>query len=171
MTRLFLNVGQKDGIRPGDIVGAIANEAQIPGKAIGQIEIKDTYAFVEVPNDVVQRVVAALGRTRLRGREVRTAYDGATGLEVIRAQHPALVFLDLGMPDMDGYEVASAVRRDPALRDVRLVALTGWGAEEDRRRSQEAGFDYHLVKPVDASTLESVLSTLGREVTMHEAAP
>jgi CheY-like chemotaxis protein len=107
----------------------------------------------------------------LRGREVRTAYDGPTGLAAIRAQHPALVFLDLGMPDMDGYAVASAVRRDPALRDVRLVALTGWGAEEDRRRSQEAGFDYHLVKPVDASTLENVLSTLGHEVTMHEAAP
>lgn len=71
MTRLFLNVGAKDSVRPSDIVGAIANEAQIPGKAIGQIEIKDTYAFVEIPNDLVGRVVAALGRTRLRGREVR----------------------------------------------------------------------------------------------------
>jgi ATP-dependent RNA helicase DeaD len=71
MTRLFLNVGQKDGVRPSDIVGAIANEAQIPGKAIGQIEIKDTYAFVEIPNDFVTRVVAALGRARIRGREVR----------------------------------------------------------------------------------------------------
>jgi ATP-dependent RNA helicase DeaD len=71
MVRLFIDVGSKDGLRPSDVVGAIANEAQIPGKAIGVIEIKDTYAFVEIPENLVQRVVAALGRTRLRGREVR----------------------------------------------------------------------------------------------------
>jgi ATP-dependent RNA helicase DeaD len=71
MVRLFVNVGSKDGLRPSDVVGAIANEAQIPGKAIGVIEIKDTYAFVEIPDQFVTRVVNALGRTRLRGREVR----------------------------------------------------------------------------------------------------
>jgi ATP-dependent RNA helicase DeaD len=71
MTRLFLNLGKKDGLRPGDVVGAIANEAQIPGKSIGQIEIKETYSFVEVPENVLQRVVSALGRSRIRGREVR----------------------------------------------------------------------------------------------------
>lgn len=71
MMRLFMDVGSKDGLRPSDVVGAIANEAQIPGKAIGVIEIKDTYSFVEIPEHLVQRVVAALGRTRLRGRDVR----------------------------------------------------------------------------------------------------
>ena len=70
MTRLFINIGGKDGLRPSDVVGAIANEAQIPGKSIGVIEIKDTYSFVEIPENLVQRVVAALGRTRLRNREV-----------------------------------------------------------------------------------------------------
>jgi ATP-dependent RNA helicase DeaD len=71
MARLFVNVGSKDGLRPSDVVGAIANEAKIPGKSIGVIEIKDTYSFVEIPEPLVSRVVAALGRTRLRGRDVR----------------------------------------------------------------------------------------------------
>jgi ATP-dependent RNA helicase DeaD len=71
MQRLFINVGRQDGLRPTDVVGAIANEANIPGKAIGQIEIRDTYSFVEIPEHLVSRVVSALGRTRLRNREVR----------------------------------------------------------------------------------------------------
>ena len=71
MVRLFLNVGSKDGLRPSDVVGAIANEAKIPGKAIGVIEIKDTYSFVEIPENLVDRVVQALGHTRMRGRDVR----------------------------------------------------------------------------------------------------
>jgi ATP-dependent RNA helicase DeaD len=71
MARLFLNVGSKDGVRPSDIVGAIANEAQIPGKAIGVIEIKDTYSFAEIPEQLAERVVTALSRARIRNREVR----------------------------------------------------------------------------------------------------
>ncbi|MEI2617907.1 MAG: DbpA RNA binding domain-containing protein [Thermomicrobiales bacterium] len=71
MARLFLDVGREDGVRPSDIVGAIANEARIPGKRIGVIEIKDAYSFVEIPEDLVQRVTEALGRTKLRGRDVR----------------------------------------------------------------------------------------------------
>lgn len=71
MARLFLNLGRKDGIRPMDVVGAIANEARIPGKSIGQIEIMDRYTFVDVPEPVVDRVIQALGRTQLRGRPVR----------------------------------------------------------------------------------------------------
>ena len=70
MTRLFINVGRQAGIRPMDVVGAIANEAQIPGKAIGQIEIGDRHTFVDVPEPVAERVVAALSHTRLRGRAV-----------------------------------------------------------------------------------------------------
>ena len=71
MARLFLNVGREDGVRPSDIVGAIANEARISGKSIGVIEIRDIYSFVEIPEDLVQRVIEALGRTKLRGRAVR----------------------------------------------------------------------------------------------------
>jgi ATP-dependent RNA helicase DeaD len=71
MSRLFINIGGKDGLRPSDVVGAIANEAQIPGKAIGVIEIKDTYSFVEIPDHLAERVVNAIQGSRIRNREVR----------------------------------------------------------------------------------------------------
>jgi CheY-like chemotaxis protein len=71
-----------------------------------------------------------------------------------------VVFLDIGMPEMDGYEVARRLRRQPGGEGMVLVALTGWGQEEDRRRSQEAGFDRHLVKPVEPKALEHFLADL-----------
>ena len=75
-----------------------------------------------------------------------------------RLFQPAMVFLDIGMPGMDGYEVARRMRSHHALGQVVLVALTGWGQDGDRRRSREAGFDRHLVKPVDPATLQEVLA-------------
>jgi PAS domain S-box-containing protein len=95
---------------------------------------------------------------RLAGQDVRTAYDGPSALDQVQAFRPALVFLDIGMPGMDGYEVARRLRQQSDLKDVVLVALTGWGQEEDRRRSREAGFDRHLVKPVEPSALEALLA-------------
>jgi signal transduction histidine kinase/CheY-like chemotaxis protein len=83
------------------------------------------------------------------GHDVRTAYDGMQALTVARSFRPHAMVLDLGMPEMDGYEVARAVRADPELAHVRLIALSGYGQAEDTRRSAEAGFDRHLVKPVD----------------------
>jgi CheY-like chemotaxis protein len=71
---------------------------------------------------------------------------------------PEVVFLDIGLPGMDGYEVARRLRDEPGLRDVVLAALTGWGQREDRRRSQEAGFNHHFVKPVDPATLATILA-------------
>ena len=71
MSRLFINIGSKDGLRPSDVVGAIANEAQIPGKSIGIIEIKDTYSFVEIPDHLAEKVVNAIQGSRIRNREVR----------------------------------------------------------------------------------------------------
>jgi PAS domain S-box-containing protein len=97
-----------------------------------------------------------------KGRSVHTAYDGSAGLDEIRRQRPVVAFVDLGMPGIDGYAVANEVRSDPQLHDVKLIALTGWGSEADRRRSQMAGFDHHLVKPVDSSTLETVLQAFAR---------
>jgi two-component system CheB/CheR fusion protein len=94
---------------------------------------------------------------RLAGQDVRAAYDGPSALAQARDFQPALVFLDLGMPAMDGYEVAWRLRQEPGLGGVRLVALTGWGQAEDRQRSKQAGFDHHLVKPVEPDTLEKVL--------------
>ncbi len=93
----------------------------------------------------------------LWGHEVRVAHDGESALAAAVAAVPDVILLDLGMPGMDGYEVAGRIRQYPALRNVVLVALTGWGQEEDRHRTQHAGFDYHLIKPVDLDQLEAIL--------------
>jgi CheY-like chemotaxis protein/two-component sensor histidine kinase len=93
------------------------------------------------------------------GHEVATAYDGFEALERASAFRPELVILDIGMPRLNGYDTARRMReRD---RDVRLVALTGWGEDADRRRSTEAGFDAHLVKPVTPEQLEALLNGCG----------
>jgi CheY-like chemotaxis protein len=73
---------------------------------------------------------------------------------------PEMVLLDLGMPGMDGYEVARRLRELPGMENLVLAALTGWGTQEDRRRTAEAGFDHHLVKPVDSAMLETLIGRL-----------
>jgi CheY-like chemotaxis protein len=84
------------------------------------------------------------------------AYSGAEGLATCAEFAPELVFLDIGMPGMDGFETARRMRELPAGRKVTLVALTGWGEEETRRRAKEAGFDRHLTKPADVGELEAL---------------
>jgi CheY-like chemotaxis protein len=94
---------------------------------------------------------------RLQGHEVRVAHNGPTALEIARDYRPQMVFLDIGMPVMDGYEVARRLRHMPGLANVRLAALTGWGQQADRRRTAEAGFNHHLVKPVEPRALDELL--------------
>ena len=103
------------------------------------------------------------------GAEVRVVHDGYSALEAMKAFKPAVVLLDLGMPGMNGLEVARRVREDPHARGTTLVALTGWGQREDRRRTSEAGFDYHLVKPADVGTLQSILSMREKNPAEDEA--
>jgi PAS domain S-box-containing protein len=97
----------------------------------------------------------------LSGHDVRVAHDGRTALSLAQVFRPDISLLDIGMPDLSGYEVAQALRRETWGAQIRLIALTGWGQEDDRRRAQEAGFDHHLTKPVDPEMLESVLSAAG----------
>ncbi len=92
------------------------------------------------------------------GAEVKVVHDGRAALEAMKSFRPAVVLLDLGMPGMNGLEVARRMREDPDAKPMTLVALTGWGQREDRRRTREAGFDYHLVKPADVGTLQSILT-------------
>jgi CheY-like chemotaxis protein len=94
---------------------------------------------------------------RLLGAEVHVVYDGPDALEALASYRPAVVLMDIGMPGMDGHEVAQRIREHPEYRDVTLIALTGWGQEEDRRRSQKAGFDFHLIKPPDVNALQTLL--------------
>lgn len=97
---------------------------------------------------------------RLKANEIRTAYDGMEAVKVAETFRPELVLLDIGLPKLNGYDVARRIRQQPWGRDVILVALTGWGQDEDRRRSQEAGFNFHIVKPVELSALEKLLAGL-----------
>lgn len=102
--------------------------------------------------DMLALVLKALGH------EVRTAYDGELAVEAAKSFLPDVCLLDIGMPRLDGYGACRKLREQPWGRDVMLVALTGWGTEEDRRRGKEAGFDAHLVKPVEPDALRDLLS-------------
>jgi signal transduction histidine kinase/ActR/RegA family two-component response regulator len=95
---------------------------------------------------------------RLSGHEVRTAHTGIQGLEAAREINPEVVLLDIGLPMMDGYEVARSIRADDYCRDALVIAMTGYGSDEDRRRSKEAGFDHHLVKPLDPNVVKRLLA-------------
>lgn len=92
------------------------------------------------------------------GHEIRVANDGPTAISVAKEHEPQIVFMDIGMPGMSGYEVAKHLRSLPGWHDRLLVALTGWGTEEDRARSMAAGFDVHLAKPVDVAVVEKLLA-------------
>jgi CheY-like chemotaxis protein/nitrogen-specific signal transduction histidine kinase len=95
---------------------------------------------------------------RLPGHDVHTAYDGLEAVQAAAAFRPDVVLLDIGLPKMNGYEAARHIRQQPWGRGMLLVAMTGWGQEEDKRQAREAGFDHHLTKPVDPADLERLLS-------------
>ena len=95
---------------------------------------------------------------KLLGHEVTVAHSGPEGIEAARELRPDFILLDIGLPGMDGYEVASRLRQEECCKDAVIVAISGYGQDEDRRRSKEAGFDHHLIKPLDQEALLSLLS-------------
>ncbi len=97
------------------------------------------------------------------GYQVQATYSGQTALDAAVEYQPDFVLLDIGLPDMNGYEVAQRLRQQPNAKDVWLIAVTGYGQDSDRQRSQEAGFDYHLVKPVELQKLQDLLATLAKQ--------
>ena len=100
------------------------------------------------------------------GYEVKTAYDGPEAIEAADAFMPAVALLDIGLPRLSGYDIARHVRERRG-REVLLVAITGWGQEDDRRRAREAGFDHHFTKPAD---FEVLLELIGQELTHRSQA-
>lgn len=94
----------------------------------------------------------------LEGHDVRTTHDGPSAIERAQEFRPDVILLDIGMPGLDGYETCRHIRTLPELRHKLMIALTGWGQNEDKRRSQEAGFNHHLVKPVEAGVLEKLIA-------------
>jgi signal transduction histidine kinase/ActR/RegA family two-component response regulator len=107
----------------------------------------------------------------LLGHDVRTAHDGPSGLQIAQTLLPEIVLLDIGLPGMDGLEVARRLRQEIGLKDALVVALTGYGMEEDRRRSQEAGFNAHLIKPVDLQELQTLLARWEPAAPIEDASP
>ena len=95
---------------------------------------------------------------RMMGNEVHTAHDGLEAVGAAAAFQPDVVLLDIGLPKLNGYEAARRIREQAGGSDMVLIALTGWGQEEDRRRSKEAGFDHHLTKPVEFAALQKLLA-------------
>jgi CheY-like chemotaxis protein len=98
---------------------------------------------------------------RLMGHTTRVAHSGKTGLEAARGYAPEIVFLDIGMPEMNGYEVARRLAAEQRERPATLVAITGWASDEDRQQSRAAGFDFHLTKPVETEAVERLLGEIG----------
>jgi PAS domain S-box-containing protein len=121
------------GALPGVIAGA--------SKRV--LIIEDNADAAETMRDLLQ----------LTGHEVEVAGSGAAGIEAAERFRPEMVLCDIGLPEMDGYEVARAIRRNPALASVRLIAITGYARDEDRQRAVEAGFDVHMAKPIDPGAL------------------
>ncbi len=112
---------------------------------------------VLIVDDNVDSAAGVAAFLRLAGHDVRMAHDGHAALREARSMRPEFVFLDLGLPGMDGFDVARRLRAEPGLESIRIIALSGYGQESDRQKSLEAGIDQHLVKPADLAFLESLL--------------
>jgi CheY-like chemotaxis protein len=94
---------------------------------------------------------------QIHGHDVQIAHDGPTGLDEAKKSSPEVVLLDIGLPGMDGYQVAARLRREESVKDATLIAISGYGQEEDLRLAKEAGFDHHLVKPIASDDLIKIL--------------
>jgi signal transduction histidine kinase/ActR/RegA family two-component response regulator len=113
-----------------------------------------------VADDNVDFANSLANLLRLEGHQVRIAHDGRAALAAAGEQRPEVAFLDIGMPGLSGYELAASLRRDSATERIHLIAVTGWGQTSDKQRARDAGFDHHLVKPVDFDDILQLLATL-----------
>jgi CheY-like chemotaxis protein len=102
---------------------------------------------------------ASLGMLlELAGNEVLVSHSGTDAIAAARLYHPSIVILDIGMPQLDGYQVAAALRREARGSELLLIALTGWGQTEDKQRALQAGFDYHFTKPVELDAIQNTIA-------------
>jgi signal transduction histidine kinase/CheY-like chemotaxis protein len=137
----------------GDAAASVAAPKRRPSKMLASRRV----LVVDDNRDAAQSLGMLL---RMFGADVRVAYSGVEALETFAADRPTIVLLDIGMPGMDGHEVARRIRRQTEPHAVTLIALTGWGQEEDRQASEDAGFDHHLIKPADVDVLQELLASL-----------
>jgi PAS domain S-box-containing protein len=136
--------------------------APAPAPLAAAEEPADASLRVLVVDDNIDAADTLSALLEMNGHTTRVANDGYQAIEMARDFQPQVVFLDIGLPGMNGYEVARKLRETPGMERAYLVALTGWGTREDRERSSEAGFDHHLTKPADMNTVETLLANLAR---------
>ena len=139
---------------------ASANEGSAPLAETGDAAVASQHRRILVADDNQDSAISMAMLFELMGHEVRTARDGQQAVEVARTFRPELVLLDIGMPRLSGLEACRRIRAEPWSKSAVMVALTGRGQADDRLRSLEAGFDHHLVKPVDMAVLEAMLGSL-----------
>jgi CheY-like chemotaxis protein len=121
-------------------------------------KVHTTGSRILVVDDNVDLARGIARLLKLLGHNVQIAHDGRAAIETARAFQPEVVLLDIGLPTMDGYQVARQLRTEECGKNARIIAITGYGHEEDRRRSHEAGFDHYLVKPIDFNSLMSLFA-------------
>jgi two-component system CheB/CheR fusion protein len=140
------------------VAGTVEETGVAPEQRVERM--RDAGARVLIVEDNPDAAEGLLMILELLGHRVRVVPDGIGALDAARASPPDVMLVDIGLPGMDGYELARRIRRDPALKHLVLVALTGYGREEDKDRSIGAGFDYHLVKPVALDALSDLIDGL-----------
>ncbi len=159
---------ESDGLGRGSVftVGLPAGTCAAPPSMEESPALGDQVSGAERPDvlvvddntDAAESLAALL---EILGARSRVVHEGTAAIAACETQAPQIIFLDIGMPNMDGYEVARRIRALPGAEAIHLVALTGWGQDKDRQRSEAAGFDRHLVKPVDVQILRSLLRHAG----------
>ena len=138
------------------MIAAPAAPLPQPEAALDAIEPKKMRILIADDNIDAAEILSLL--LQVSGHDTEIAHNGHAAINMVRTHRPDIAFLDIGMPGMNGYEVAKAIRAMADLADVMLVALTGWGSEQDRKLSKQAGFDRHFIKPVDMKTIEKLLA-------------
>ena len=149
----------------------IVAEVEASTRAVVKEDLPTTRLRLLVVDDNRDSVDSLSTLLRLMGNDVHMAFDGVEAVHAVQSLRPDVVLLDVGLPLQNGYEAARMIRSEPWGRDVVLIALTGWGQEQDRRRSREAGFDHHLVKPVDPRVLMNLVTELFHGARRGVAAP
>jgi len=115
-----------------------------------------------VVDDNENCAITMLLTMEMLGHTAQMALDGPSAIALAKSFQPDIVLLDIGLPGMNGYEICQAMRKEPVLQNTIFIAQTGWGQKEHRERSKEAGFDYHLVKPIDIKALKNILLVLDK---------
>ena len=141
---------------PTTTVATARSEDKIKAEAIAPSRI----LLIEDNIDAAETTCMLLER---RGHSVRLAYSGAEGIKLAREFMPHIILCDIGLPGMDGYQVARTMRLDPDLQSTPMIALTGYGRDKDRQQAKEAGFDMHLTKPIDSRSIQNILNLLRKE--------